>query len=458
MKFVNVTELEIKMRKLPYLPLIAFLFTLTLVSTPRQKPVSAIETAFERFWSAKAPREAEQAVPDILKSGATFDDAIKRLKKGRAYAAQRSGITMMSTKSKFGIEHFFAVNVPENYDPAKAYQVRFQLHGGVNRTDSNQPRGSGAIGQLAGAPDQIYVLPFAWASASWWTDDQVRNFGAMVDALKRVYNVDENRVAVSGVSDGGTGAYYIAMHETTPFASFLPLNGFIMVLANPDIDDGALFPNNLRNKPFFVVNGGKDPLYPAAIVEPYTRHLMKAGVTVDYHPQPDGEHNTRWWPEVKDAFERFVKDHPREPHPVKLTWESLDLTDNRAHWLTIDQYGKKADSKSVVMRDANLFEDDDPLSVVTRASAPMFDRTEATGRVDLTREGNTVYATTRGVTEFTLLLSPDVFDFSKPIVVAVNGQPVFNGRVERKLETLLKWAARDNDRTMLYGAELKIKL
>jgi hypothetical protein len=35
---------------------------------------------------------------------------------------------------------------------------------------------------------------------------------------------------------------------------------------------------------------------------------------------------------------------------------------------------------------------------------------------------------------------------------------VFNGRVERNLKTLMHWAARDNDRTMLYGAELKIKL
>ena len=38
------------------------------------------------------------------------------------------------------------------------------------------------------------------------------------------------------------------------------------------------------------------------------------------------------------------------------------------------------------------------------------------------------------------------------------GQLVFEGRVERNLQTLMKWAARDNDRTMLYGAELKVKL
>jgi hypothetical protein len=79
------------------------------------------------------------------------------------------------------------------------------------------------------------------------------------------------------------------------------------------------------------------------------------------------------------------------------------------------------------------------------------------GRVDLVRSGNTVTATTRGVKEFTLLLSPDQFDFGKPFKVVVNGRVAFDGTVERSVATLMKWAARDNDRTMLFAAELKIK-
>ena len=148
---------------------------------------------------------------------------------------------------------------------------------------------------------------------------------------------------MSGVSDGGTGAYYIAMRETTPFASFLPLNGFIMVLAN--VDTGIreqLYPNNLRNKPMYVVNGGRDRLYPTSAVEPYVLHLKKAGVAIDYHPQPHGEHNTAWWPDVKDSYETFVANHPRKPSPDRLTWETSDLAHNRAHWLVIDKLGKAA--------------------------------------------------------------------------------------------------------------------
>ncbi len=39
-----------------------------------------------------------------------------------------------------------------------------------------------------------------------------------------------------------------------------------------------------------------------------------------------------------------------------------------------------------------------------------------------------------------------------------NGTRVFKARVEPSMKTLLKWAAADNDRTMLYHAEIQIKL
>jgi len=86
----------------------------------------------------------------------------------------------------------------------------------------------------------------------------------------------------------------------------------------------------------------------------------------------------------------------------------------------------------------------------------LFVHRRSSGRVDIVRRGNTIEARTRGVRAFTLLLSPDVFDFSSPFVVRVNGRNTFTGRVARDVSTLLKWAARDNDRTMLFGAELKI--
>jgi hypothetical protein len=172
-------------------------------------------------------------------------------------------------------------------------------------------------------------------------------------------------------------------------------------------------------------------------------------VHIEYHPQPEAGHNTAWWPEVKDIYEKFVADHARDPHPDRLTWETASLDHNRAHWLVIDQLGSRP-GDATAMADLNVMRDPDLLQ--------LFERPEKPGRVELVRSGNTVQATTKGVAALTLLLSPDKFDFNQPVKVVVNGRTVFDGRVQRDLRTLLKWAARDNDRTMLYAAEVKIKL
>jgi pimeloyl-ACP methyl ester carboxylesterase len=197
-----------------------------------------------------------------------------------------------------------------------------QLHGGVGRIETNSPPRSGSNGRLPGV-EQLYVMPYAWRDAPWWSGRQVDNLRAILDVVKRTYNVDENRVVLSGVSDGGTGVYYTAMRDTTPFASFLPLNGFIRVLENETAEaDGDLFPNNLLNKPLFIVNGGRDAIYPTSVVDPYVEHLKSGGVDLVYRPQPTAGHDTSWWPEIKDSFERFVADHPRVPLPDALSWES----------------------------------------------------------------------------------------------------------------------------------------
>jgi hypothetical protein len=422
----------------------------TVVTVSR---AAAVDAAFNAFWMAQSPVEAADMIPEIVNSGVSVDDALKRLRAGRPYSDGVETGVVTSSYTAHGKEFIYAVNVPRSYDPRRSYQVRFQLHGGVVR-ESSFPL-SVSIGALAGA-EQIYILPTGWAGATWWSDAQIENFGTILDTVKRAYNVDENRVVISGTSDGGTGVYYIAMKDTTPYASFLPLNGHMLVLrTEPSVRD--VFPSNLRNKPLFVVNGDMDPLYPTSIVAPYMRHLQTKGVEVVYQPQPNGVHNTAWWPQVKESFEGFVKSHPRNPLPDSVTWETDgSLTHNRAHWLVIDELGP-ADPNAATLDDVNELTaasaDLDPLGVGPK----LFEQAHPSGRVDLVRTGNTVTATTRGITEFTLLISPEAFDLGRPVNVVANGKTVFEGRVEPKLDTLLRWGARDNDRTMLFVAELHIR-
>jgi hypothetical protein len=274
-------------------------------------------------------------------------------------------------------------------------------------------------------------------------------------------------------------------------------------------------------------------MYPTSVVEPYVEQLKSGGVDLVYRPQPDAAHDTSWWPEIKDAFERFVADHPRVPLPEALSWESGPPNiPSRAHWMVIERLGSGrseepslpdvnrmatrpapdfgirgsgarinrvvngSNAEQIGLRSGDVvltinnqpalpgadiadllrtFPSGRPLlftitrgheslrltgryapTVLTGESDAMFPRQRESGRIDLIRTGNRVDATGRGVAAFTLLLSPDQFDLNRAVTVVVNGRTVFDRIVQRDIRTLLKWAARDNDRTMLFAAEVQV--
>ena len=99
-----------------------------------------------------------------------------------------------------------------------------------------------------------------------------------------------------------------------------------------------------------------------------------------------------------------------------------------------------------------------PEPVEAPPSRQVFPHPTPSGRVQLARDGNEIAVVTRGVRRYSLLLSPEQFDFTQPFRVTTNDVPSFDGMVEPSPETLLRWAARDRDRTMLFGAELQIEV
>ena len=501
------------------------------VAVAMRAPQSGLDLAFRQFWEAASSQTVLAASEAIVASGAGFDEVMARLKTGREYSTNvRTGI-VQGRHQVDGQDFFFSIEVPADYNPSRKYQVRFHLHGGVTGREENRPAAS-AIGALAG-DEQIYVMPSSWVDAPWWSEAQVKNLHALLNLVKRTYNVDENRVTMSGVSDGGTGAFYVAMRDATPYANFTPLIGSLMLLASRNLGLEDLFPNNLLDKPFFVVNGDLDPLYPTSAVAPVLRYLKNGGVSVDFRRQPNGRHDTAWWPSARESFEKFVRDHPRNPLPDVLTWQrGEDDPFDRADWLIVNRldatkrsaglsdvnvvptplstrFGLRlaglratyvepgSNASGIGMRAQDVFEKindrvvqpgddlDEMLESCCAVGTPMkvvvlrngeavelsgvfdprsrqgptvslFPRRQPTGRVDLVKTGNVVRAITDGVGEFTLLLSPNSFDFSRPVTIFTNGKRSFEGRVDKDVATLLKWAAIDQDRTMLFGAELHV--
>ncbi len=255
----------------------------------------------------------------------------------------------------------------------------------------------------------------------------------MLGELKRDYNVDENRISLWGVSDGGSGAYYHAFTAPTAWAAILPLIGSPGVLGNPANGvDATPWVANLANRPLYIVNGQLDPLYPAGGEEEYMALFEQVGVEFVFRAMEGYGHNLDWWSEEADAMDEFVATHPRDALPDRLVWET-DRVDrfNRVAWLVITELARAGDAGK-------------PASG------------ERPARVELERHGNTVKVRTFDVRRYALLISPEDFDMARPIVVETNGRTSFRGIVSPSVATLLKWTAMDDDRTMLFAAELDI--
>ena len=402
------------------------------------------------FWEAGSPGDAVRIVPRIVAANPSFDDVWSRLEAGRPYRSERTGRVELSS-SVGGNRLDNVAEVPADYTADRRWPLRVILHGGVGRpapADGGEPPRPLINRMPAGA--EIVLHPRSWAGAEWWKHDQVSNVLELVDRLKRRYNVDESRVSITGFSDGGTGAYFFAMRAATPWAACLPLNGHPSVLANPGTGvDGQLYAHNMANCPLYVVNSGLDRLYPAASVAPLVEMLKNGGVPLVWQVHPEAGHDLGYWPVERPRYEAFLASHPRVAHPASVSWETERVDRyNRFRWLVIDRLGPRAGETP--LPDVNQFAPT-PTGFVT-----LYSRHRVSGRVDATRTGNRFDVKTRGVQAFTLLLSPDVVNFDQPVQVTVNGKNAFSGAVKRDLATLLAWAARDNDRAMLYAAELHL--
>jgi hypothetical protein len=426
-----------------------------LVSGQQQRPPS-LDSALRAFWSADTADRRAAAIADVLATGASYDDLAARLKSGREYRAARTGRVNLPTNDRGAVVDRVLDNVlevPADYAPSRSWPLRVALHGGVGREapGPNDPPARPLTNRIP-IPGELVLHPRAWSGSEWWTSSQVENIARLVDRVKHDYNVDESRTYVTGISDGGTGVYFLAMRAATLWAACLPHNGQPLVLANPDSGaDGELFSSNLANCPLRAVNGGRDPLYPAASVAPVVEMFRRAGVPVDFQVYPDAGHDVSWWPDERARYEAFLAGHRRVAHPERISWET-ERTDryNRFRWLVVDRLGARGSDRP--LPDVNRF------AAGNGREVPLFARGRLSGRVDAIRRGNTFEIQTRGVGALTLLLSPDVVNFSSPVAVTVNGRPVHDAKVEKSARTLLTWAARDSDRTMLYAAELKISV
>ncbi len=253
----------------------------------------------------------------------------------------------------------YAIYLPPNYDPERAYPLMIVLHGGSSN-------GNLFLGVVLGnnmdwerynqflyddftarwTPDWIVVAPDGVGQVIWrWMGEQ--DVLEVLDDVQRHYRVDANRVVLGGLSNGGMGAYTIGSRHAWRFSAVQAMAGApswlqytggrptdAEVTAMRRISAMELL-GNVENTRFFYYHGTEDPgpMRPAFVRE-LDRRVEETGVRI----------TGRWYQHGHDLLylvHRHGRVYPdlaelvRDPRPAEVTVVTGDYRAARQHWVTV---------------------------------------------------------------------------------------------------------------------------
>lgn len=266
-------------------------------------------------------------------------------------APTASGVVERETECPDGFKRPYWVYVPENYDATKRYPMVVCLHGSCAGLPLR-----GTNGGLAPAMWALNYwrnnLPDKWKSeivllgcsagprettddAVWYFKGGEENVLHMISETKRFVSVDDNRVFVSGHSDGGNGSFGFAFRRPEPFAGYLPMCGNFTI---PMMDNTPIWWENLKGANIYAFNGKADDLYPADDLTPFYDIGNTAGANIEYKVYDELTHDIS--PVVGDEVVANLKERiptwKRDLRVTEIDWTCTDPDRGRRAWLSID--------------------------------------------------------------------------------------------------------------------------
>jgi hypothetical protein len=212
------------------------------------------------------------------------------------------------------------------------------LHGLVMRPiidpDPNEYLGSTTLMALAEKRGWLVLFPFGQEGASWFDEVGMTNIMTLVRTAKIDFNIDDDRVYMSGFSDGASAAFLFAMVMPTDFAAFVALNGYMGVGS----EDGGLptYATNMANTNIYVTTTDRDNFYPTSQMQRSISMAEKAGAKILYR-RLTGQHSFSDIEGELPAIFDYLEQHPRNSFPDTVVWETAVAGFGVCKWLAIDE-------------------------------------------------------------------------------------------------------------------------
>jgi len=396
-------------------------------------PSAEMKTQVFRYLDSTDTDEAARTLQAILSDpNATIDQAIRIIQTERDYAPQPTGTIPDERVDVQGRAYHLALSVPLTYQPAKGYGLVVCLHGAGFTGEVYLERWQTRLGE-----DYVLACPTIPMGA-WFTRGAEELVLATIRSVQRRYHIDPDRIFLTGMSNGGIGAWVIGMHHAPQFAGIAPMAS--------GLDDVLMpFLANLRSTPIYIIHGAKDQVMPVELSRTITKELTRLGYPFVYrehdreHPMAGGHYFPR---EELPELVIWLNAQRRNPLPTSVTVVRDASHFQPFEWVRIDA----TDPIAAFSEDLISKRDD----LITRREYARLDASiVAPNRIEVQADR---------VQRYSLFLNEQLIDSSKPLVVLTNGQVSFEGLVTPSLEILLRQARLRQDSRQLFPIHLAIQV
>ena len=197
----------------------------------------------------------------------------------------------------------FSVYVPEYYE-GEALPLVMALHGGSGHGRQFIWSWLRAARTFSG----IVVAPTS-AQGTWSLMDpaaDAQRLNALVAYAREHWNIDPQRILLSGMSDGGTFSYVAGLQDDTPFTHLAPCSASF----HPMLVEAASAAR-LQGLPIYLMHGVLDWMFPIDVARTAQQTLQAAGAQVVYAEVEDLSHT---YPEEYSAkVLQWVQELPAAP-------------------------------------------------------------------------------------------------------------------------------------------------
>ncbi|MFP4162344.1 MAG: hypothetical protein ACLFQB_00695 [Chitinispirillaceae bacterium] len=220
-----------------------------------------------------------------------------------------------------GVSYSLGIGFPANLSPDKPHPLVIYLHGGVKTDVSTKGRYAyKMLNGLKDSMDLILASPSANNFAPWWSDRGLKRILQTIRYISLHYKIDSRKIFLAGVSDGATGCYAAANSINGPFAGFFAISGYGGIL--PHLGT-KLSLANLKKRPIYNIQGGKDRLYPLHVVNRFLDFLEEKDVHITRKVHPEEDHGFDYRKKEFPKLTQLIRSWSR-PNENGFEWEVIN--------------------------------------------------------------------------------------------------------------------------------------